>query len=277
MALAIQTAHCVIQNQKLVDSQFTDNAFSLSQILEEADIKKSSANDLCELIRKYKSELKHTGISGCLCVLLPKITGQSILKDIIYELVFRIGRDTSLDIYLYPYGEPSFLMALARIQRETKVGRPTWVLSLNTREHDDINSHESFILAACTEKSSGLTLDTISIDLDAVKPDIAVEKVIKQLGVSCQSPISDLTFTIAGEEPLWLHSISGLSPWVTVSTQYHFPNLKFGSLGACNGLLKALTLFQQQILQPNSSFQALQLDIEPNGYVAGTLFGWSND
>ncbi len=277
MALGIQTAYCLIHNQKFDNAQLADSAFSFVHTLKEGYSEGVGVSDIYELIRKYNTQLKQADISGCVCVLLPHISDHEVLKNITKELSAILGKVSSLEIYLYPYGEPSFLMALARIKRETQVPRTVWVLALNVKNRDEVNSHDSLVLAYCKEQSPGLTMDSVRIDLDKVKQSIAVEKVVKQLGVGCKKQLSDLSFTIDGQEPIWLNYISHLSPWITTSTQYQFANFKFGSLGACSGLLKAINLFDQQIAKPKSIYQSLQLDIEPNGYVAGTLFGWSNE
>lgn len=277
MALALQAEYCVIQNQHFSNAEISDDLHSILEAIEEVDTEQVEVNDLFTLIRNHSKSLKQASISGCLCVLLPAISERSVLKNLTYELFAVLGRNPDLEIYLYPYGEPSFLMSLARINREAQAAKPVWILALNTKCTDVVNSHDSFILAACTEQSPGVTFGGALIDLDSVKQDIAVEKVVKQLGISSRKEISDLAFTLDGDEPLWLNHLDGLSPWITPNTQYHFSDIKIAALGACNGLLKAISLYHQQKLQPNSDFQALQLDVEPGGYVAGTIFGWSND
>ncbi len=277
MALSIQTAYCVIKNQHFDNVQLARDDSNCFQMVEKSVTSKVDDDEICKLIRKHQSGLKHIGISGCICVLLPTISDHTTLKNITYELFETIGNTPNLDIFLYPYGEASFLMALARVQREIQAAKPIWILALNAERLDEVDSNDSFILVACKEQPSGLTSGTVRIDLTALDQETAIEKVVAQLGVSSQKHISDLVLTIDGEEPTWLHCLSGLDPWINTSSQYQFSNFKFGSLGACNGLLKALNLYHQQKLRPNLAFQALQLDIEPNGYVAGTLFGWSND
>lgn len=275
MALALQIAYCFIQDQCFSDFQLMDDAFKLPQLNKDERANEAEGSSLFGLIKTNEKALKRAGISGCVCVLLPQISEQSTLKNVVCELLAIIRNESSLEIYLYPYGESSFLMALSRIQREINLLRPAWILALNAEIQDNENSHDSVILARCFEQSLGLTLGPVRVDLDSVKPNLAVENVVNQLGVGCQKRISDLSFTIDGEEPIWIYYLSGLYPWITPSTRYHFSNLKFGSLGACNALLKTLCLYHQQKHQLNSAFQAVQLDIEPNGYVAGVLFGWS--
>ncbi len=277
MALAIQVEYCVIQNQHFSNAEISDDLHSILEGIEEVDTEQVEVNDLFTLIRNHRESLKQASISGCLCVLLPAISERSMLKNLTYELFAVLGRNPDPEIYLYPYGEPSFLMSLARINREAQVAKPVWILALNTKCTDGVNSHDSLILAACSQHFPGLTSGAALIDLDSVKQNIAIEKVVKQLGISSRKEISDLAFTLGGDEPLWLHHLDGLSPWITAKSQYHFSDIKAGALGACNGLLKAINLFHQQRQQPNSDFQALQLDIEPNGYVAGSLISWSED
>lgn len=275
MALALQISYCSIREQRFSYSELMDDTFMFIEGNRDERTNSHKSGNLCGLIRTHESAIKKAGISGCLCVLLPPIPVQSSLKNFVCELLTIIGQAPSLEVYLYPYGEPSFLMALSRIQRELDAVRPTWILALNAEIQDNENSHDSVILAVCSEQSSGLTLGNVRVDLDSVKPNLAVEKVVNQLGVGCQKQFSDLSFTIDGEEPIWMYYLSCLYPWIAPSTRYLFANLKFGSLGACNGLLKTLSLYHQQKQCPNSAFQALQFDIEPSGYVAGVLFGWS--
>ncbi len=278
MALSIQTAYCVLQNQHFDNEQLMKDDLSCFQTVDESVTNTVDSEDFCKLIRKHQSGLEGTGISGCVCVLLPNISDHTTLKNITSELLDTLGKAPNVEIFLYPYGEPSFLMAISRIQREIQAGRSAWVLALNVARVDEIHSNDSVVLAFFREQSSGLTSGMARIDLAAIRQETAVEKVVTQLGVSSQKTISDMALTIDGvEDPAWLHCMSGLSPWVTLSSKYHFVNLKFGTSGACNGLLKTLYLYLQQRRHPNAVFQALQLDIEPDGYVAGTLFGWSNE
>ncbi|EIW7481172.1 transhydrogenase beta subunit [Vibrio parahaemolyticus] len=273
MRIGFKMPLCLIDDEEVQVSSILDASFRFSGERTQNVNNEVYEERLFKLIASHGRSLKQAEVSGCVCVLLPQLSDKTLLKKIMLEISSALGGHPSTNIYLYPYGQASFLMALGRIERELVSSRPTWVLGFNAK-NDDVNGSRSSVVAAkCEPSKGGLFSRNVCVDLDATQQSIAVEKVMQQLGLNCKYPVSDFTVSVEGEEPIWMHHIQSFSPWITSDTRYHFLNVKLGSLGACSGILKAVCLYQQQMNEVSERFHAVQLDIELSGYVVGALFG----
>lgn len=148
--------------------------------------------------------------------IVAQLSDKTLLKKIMLEISSALGGHPSTNIYLYPYGQASFLMALGRIKRELVSSRPTWVLGFNAKNDDVIGSRSSVVAAKCEPSKGGLFSRNVCVDLDATQQSIAVEKVMQQLGLNCKYPVSDFTVSVEGEELfgciIFIASHRGLPP-----------------------------------------------------------------
>ena len=279
MPLAFQTHLLSFNGRSHTVREIADDSFRLSEEIRSPDFAQSIDEHILSLVRSERESLEQADIKGNLCVLLPSSVDKSLLKALISELSIFVDQTVNTEIYFYPYGQAAFLMALNRINREVNETQATWILAIEVTS--DVEGHvkpqSSIILTKCFFRHSGLVPDVVRIDLDAKQQRIAVDKVFKQLGVSCEHPLSQLYLSVNEEEPQWLNSMQFLSPWVTDQTQYQFVDIKLGGLGACGGVLKALVIDELQRSSPCPDFHVLQADIEPDGYAVGVIYNWRSE
>lgn len=274
MGLMFQPSLCLLGDQEFSISQLTNHTLKPSEF-SVSNFEEIDSLSIIDTLDSYSNYLRKRDISGHVFLLLPNITDKNILRRVIASFLSIFSKVEADKIALYPYGNASFLMALNSIERLVKKNNSVWVVAINAI--DSGYGLDSLVMARCSMGHRGLRPYKVAVDLDFEGTDTATSNITKQLGLVCTHLLDELALSIEGEEPVWLESIQFLSPWITADTSYQLIDSVTGPLGPCNGLLKALCVYQQQANRNISNYCGLQIDVERYGYAVGVLYRWVNE
>ncbi|HDM8127096.1 TPA: NAD/NADP transhydrogenase beta subunit [Vibrio harveyi] len=274
MGLMFQPSLCLLGDQEFSISQLTNHTLKPSEF-SVSNFEEIDSLSIIDTLDSYSNYLRKRDISGHVFLLLPNITDKNILRRVIASFLSIFSKVEADKIALYPYGNASFLMALNSIERLVKKNNSVWVVAINAI--DSGYGLDSLVMARCSMGHRGLRPYKVAVDLDFEGTDTATSNITKQLGLVCTHLLDEIALSIEGEEPVWLESIQFLSPWITADTSYQLIDSITGPLGPCNGLLKALCVYQQQTNRNISNYCGLQIDVERYGYAVGVLYRWVNE
>ncbi|HDM8173540.1 TPA: NAD/NADP transhydrogenase beta subunit [Vibrio harveyi] len=274
MGLMFQPSLCLLGDQEFSISQLTNHTLKPSEF-SVSNFEEVGSLSIIDTLDSYSNYLSKRDISGHVFLLLPNITDKNILRRVIASFLSIFSKVEADKIALYPYGNASFLMALNSIERLVKKNNSVWVVAINAI--DSGYGLDSLVMVRCSMGHRGLRPYKVAVDLDFEGTDTATSNITKQLGLVCTHLLDELALSIEGEEPVWLESIQFLSPWITADTSYQLIDSITGPLGPCNGLLKALCVYQQQANRNISNYCGLQIDVERYGYAVGVLYRWVNE
>ncbi|MFH0273245.1 MULTISPECIES: hypothetical protein [Vibrio harveyi group] len=281
MPIIFDPVFCVLNGREFSIEQYANNTLNVS---DDAIRVKSHANNLEDRVQSLLENFSHHihgfDIQAPVCVLLPRVSCKSVLKRISSVILSLFNLEANPLIRFYPYGEASLLMALSQLEELSHQNTVPWIIAINLAQGSSskFDVYDSLVVARCVAVKEGLNVRTQSIDLELTPLNTATDNIVRQLGNASEQSFDELLLSIGiEEEPQWLNSIHFLSSWISAETRYIFSDSRTGPLGACGGLLKALSLCHRQRVKHVENFQVLQVDIETQGYAIGTIFNWCSE